>query len=199
MEKVADALNLSIDEVFELENSEIEAEYRITKNGLEKRLYNQNCWHVDNETLSDLLTGKAKVKQSDLYFEDDEIFGLEGENNLYRKEEFGYFEKWTGNSWISCNEVVSKIHDKKIPVVKHPNWILNSEEKDFIIRNSRGDKVFVVTTYLDNDDNRYLDLDLLDSNDSLHNRMVFIGKNEMFEILECGVPYTLIALGMETR
>lgn len=199
MEKVADALNLSIGEVFKLENSEIEAEYRITKNGLEKKLDNQNCWHVDSETLSDLLTGKAKVKQSTIYFEDDEIFGLEGENTLYRKEEFGYFEKWTGNSWVSCNEVVSKIYDKKIPVVKYPNWILNSEEKDFIIRNAKGDKVFAVTTYLDNVGNRYLDLDLLDSDDFLYNRTVFIGKNGMFKILECGVQYMLIVLGMETK
>lgn len=199
MEKIADALNLSIDEVFKLEKSEIEAEYRITKNGLEKKLDNQNCWHVDSETLSDLLTGKAKVKQSTIYFEDHEIFGLEGESTLYRKEEFGYFEKWTGNSWISCNEIVSKIHDKKIPVVKYPNWILNSEEKDFIIRNAKGDKVFAVTTYLDNVGNRYLDFDLLDSDDSLYNRTVFIGRNEMFKILECGVQYMLIVLGMETK
>ena len=44
-----------------------------------------------------------------------------------------------------------------------------------------------------------LSIDEVFSNDSLYNRMVFIGKNEMFKILECGVQYTLITLGMKAK
>lgn len=198
MEKTANSLGLSLYEEFKLErpNKEFEKmKFRLTELGLECRTEGKHFWDLGNaDLLADILTGRERIKFENSVLEDEEIFGLKNETNLYKMNLFG-FEKWQNGSWISCHEIAEKIRNKKEDIIRCPKWVLTDDEKEMIIDIADGRRILAITK-IRNSAFSFLSIDLCCEDNSLEFEELMYNKDKYFQILEFEKMYTPKELGL---